>query len=284
MQPLFILGNPRSGTSLFRIILNAHPNIVIPPESGFLQWWYPKYKSWNSQNVNHRDIETYVHDVLSSKKIEAYSINADELITYILKKQPESYASLSACVYRYYGRLKEISIWGDKNNYYIGHIPLLKKLYPDAKFIHLIRDGRDVACSYLELESSINKSVPYRPNLPSDINEIAKEWVTNNALIETELSSTKHLAVRYEDIILSFKDSLGEVLKFLELPWSKNIENYTLHNDEPVNTVLWKKNTLKELQPSLVGRHKRDLTKEQINYFESIAFKYLLKYKYVHIQ
>ena len=42
---LFIIGNPRSGTSLFRIMLSCHPEIIVPPECGFIQWWHDKYQN-----------------------------------------------------------------------------------------------------------------------------------------------------------------------------------------------------------------------------------------------
>ena len=166
-NPFFILGNPRSGTSLLRIILNAHPNIVVPPESGFLQWWHHKYGDWNWHDNTLR-IESFLTDLLSSKKIEAYKLNKKGLKKFILEANPDSYSKLIARVYIFYSRNKTLLTWGDKNNYYIHHIPLLKRLYPKAKYIHLVRDGRDVACSYLELEHSIDKEVLYRPNLPVD--------------------------------------------------------------------------------------------------------------------
>jgi len=45
INPIFIIGNPRLGTSLLRVILNAHPNLVIPPECGFAMWLYPQFKN-----------------------------------------------------------------------------------------------------------------------------------------------------------------------------------------------------------------------------------------------
>jgi hypothetical protein len=47
-KQVFIIGNPRSGTSLLRIMLNSHSSMVVPPECGFIQWWYQKYKDWPS--------------------------------------------------------------------------------------------------------------------------------------------------------------------------------------------------------------------------------------------
>jgi hypothetical protein len=281
LQPLFILGNPRSGTSLFRIILNAHPNIVVPPESGFLQWWYPKYKDWNEEMLNESDVASYVEDVLTSKKIESYNFDQRKLIQFIIKERPINYASLASCLYRFYGREKDIKVWGDKNNYYIHHIPLLCRLYPEAKFIHIVRDGRDVACSYQELEKKISPMAKYRPFLPKGINEIANEWVQNNELIEQELQNSNKIRIRYEDVVLKFDNTLMAVLDFLELPWSQQLQDYASLNDEPIETMGWKMNTKRELQPSQVGRHSIDLNYKKIEEFESIAFRFLNLYNYL---
>lgn len=45
-EPVFIIGSPRSGTTLLRLMMNSHPRIVVPPECGFAVWWYEKYQHW----------------------------------------------------------------------------------------------------------------------------------------------------------------------------------------------------------------------------------------------
>lgn len=280
-SPLFVLGNPRSGTSLLRIILNAHPNIVIPPECGFLQWWYTKYKEWSIWDCNPTKVEEYVKDVLSSKKIEGYSILENDLTNYILSNEPKNYASLSALVYHFYGRKKDVKLWGDKNNYYINHIPLIKEIYPNAKFVHLIRDGRDVACSYKELSKNIETGAIYRPILSNKVVEIANEWKSNNTLIANEIRNNSHYIVKYEDIVLNFDKTIKKILDFLKLPWNDSVENYYKLNDEPSSTLKWKAKTLEPLDKESVGRFLKELTNEEIKAFESVAHSKLNYYGYV---
>jgi len=279
--PLFILGNPRSGTSLFRIILNAHPNIVIPPESGFVQWWYPKYKDWSIVDCTSVKIAEYITDLLSSKKIESFGIDADALENYIVKSQPQTYAALSACVYFFYGNKKEVKVWGDKNNYYIRHIALLKEIYPKAKFVHLVRDGRDVACSYKELSENLEKDALYRPKLSSEIKTIAEEWQTNNKKIANQIKDHEHITIRYEDVVLNFDETIKSVLAFLKLPWSSLVSHYYELNDESAITLKWKEKTLKPLDKNVVGRFIKDLTNEEITAFDEIASDCLRKFRYL---
>jgi len=63
MKRTFILGNPRSGTSLLRLMLNANTHIVSPPESGFLHWWYKKYNAWSTADNSKENIAAFVKDL-----------------------------------------------------------------------------------------------------------------------------------------------------------------------------------------------------------------------------
>jgi len=65
--PLFILGNPRSGSSLFRIMLSLHPDICIPSECGFIQWWYNKCRDLSLKETKTK-VKEYITDLATSKK------------------------------------------------------------------------------------------------------------------------------------------------------------------------------------------------------------------------
>ncbi|MGB0789818.1 MAG: sulfotransferase, partial [Marinirhabdus sp.] len=71
---VFILGNPRSGTSLLRLMLNQHSSIVAPPESGFSLWWLHKYGNWCKADNAPQKINGFIDDVLSSRKIETWHL------------------------------------------------------------------------------------------------------------------------------------------------------------------------------------------------------------------
>ena len=237
----FVLGNPRSGTSLFRLMLNSHPHVVVPPECGFLQWWYSKYSTWSqSDSVNPYRIAEYVEDLISSKKIETWNLSKSVLINQIGKLKPENYTQLSSIVYSLYSPHKN-GLVGDKNNYYINHTQLIGNLYPDAKIIHLVRDGRDVACSYLALHSLDSKSV-YAPKVSREIDEIATEWSSNTSKLNDFLKDKLGLVIKYEDLILNTEETLKRVCDFLEIQYSTNMLRYyeKEFHDEPASTMDWR--------------------------------------------
>ena len=274
-EPFFILGNPRSGTSLLRLMLNSHPNIVVPPESGFLQWWYEKHKAITKEEfLDENFISEFVRDILSSKKIEDWELQYDSLITLINKNKPSNYADICSLVYYLYGRNhnKKDFIIGDKNNYYISHTETINTIYPNAKYVHLIRDGRDVACSYIKV-GELKTQSKYKPILPTDIDKIAKEWSSNIKMIDKFIKKVPSIKIRYEDLILFPETTLKTITQFLSIDYSNKMLNFYLdkNNDEPTSTIDWKLKTKQPIDKTNLDKYKQILTKEEISIFKSIA-------------
>ena len=73
-----MIGNPRSGTSLLRLMLNNHPFISVPPECGFVVWLYEKYK--NEKFVNKKLINNFIIDLLGCKKFETWGLSKSEIV------------------------------------------------------------------------------------------------------------------------------------------------------------------------------------------------------------
>ena len=108
-------------------------------------------------------------------------------------EKPNDFSSLMDSVYLHYSKYnlsKEVEIYGDKNNFYLNKIDLLANLYNDAKFIHIIRDGRSIAVSYKDLNKKKMNS-KYAPDLPTEIAIIAKEWSENIQMIHTSFEKFK---------------------------------------------------------------------------------------------
>jgi len=267
-------------------MINCHSSIVSPPESGFLHWWKEKYLHWQWDAISGARLDEFIVDLKSSRKIETWNLNYGDLIKLIVSKKPNSYAELMEMIYVFYGfsQGKDPSIIVDKNNYYIHHLADLKEVWPDAYFIQMVRDGRDVACSYRELRHLDTKSI-YKPKLSDSIEEIAMEWTTNNRNVLDfilSLHDQRRILIRYEDLILNTEKTLQSVCLFLGIQYERNMLNYhdERNHDEPKETIDWKRKTLDPPDPSRIGRFKSDLTEGEINIFNSIAGSVLLQFNY----
>jgi len=283
--PLFILGNPRSGTSLLRIMLTSHSQICIPPECGFIQWWSKKYSKWDiSDTKSHLKVREYLDDLATSKKIETWKLDYQRLENLIVDNQPNNYAELSLVVILLYASMqnKVPLVLGDKNNYYISHLSLLGKLYPNAKYIGIIRDGRDVACSYQEMNGIHSKS-KYKPILPQSIGDIAREWDSNNQKILeffALLRKKNYVFVKYEELLMRTEDALRGLCNLLNVAFEDRMLRYYEKGYEPEEMLDWKRKLDEKPDASNIGRHEKLMSKEEIDIFNSLSLKTRQQFDY----
>lgn len=287
MQQFFIIGNPRSGTTLLRLMLDAHPNITVPPECGFIIWFYQKYCNWiPDANLDHK-YNLFIEDLKTAKKIENWHLDYDALASFLNESKPDNYSELCDAIYQYYATMhtSSITIWGDKNNFYLRHIKELVQLFPNAKFIHIIRDGRDVACSYKELNRK-ELSSPNAPKLADDIIQIANEWQQNNFKIlngfASHVKETNFISVRYEDLVKESDNELKRLCTFLHIDYHPSMLAYHKNSTtyEPEEFLQWKADTKKAPQLNKINRYKKDLSESEIQAFSSEAHTMLKRFMY----
>lgn len=278
--PLFIIGNPRSGTTLLRLIINAHAQFVVPPECGFIQWLFSSYKGWTATWCRDAGkVNKFLVDLANCRKMETWHLDMDELEKRIQVTEPASYAELCNTVLaQYMAQEKPEAVrWGDKNNYYIQHTDTLQSIFPHARFLCIVRDGRDVACSYQELINRANKSSTYYPNLPYDISEIAREWASNNQVIKNLITSEKASWVRYEDLVHKPEEAIREICAFLAVPFESRMLDFHTEKSagEPKEMLAWKEKTQSAITVSQTQRYKKDLSEKEVFAFEEQAAVFL---------
>lgn len=284
-KPLFIIGNPRSGTSFLRMMLTSHPDIAIPPESHFFLWLEEKYSNWNEEF----DIDQFLDDLYASTKFETWNIPRIILKGRIIELRPRDYSELIREIYIEYGRLngkRELRYWGDKNKLWKEKLNRVVEIFPDVKFIHIVRDGRDVACSFKDIAKS-NFNSKYAPSLPSEIISIAERWKQNISFIE---NFEKHIlpqnfyTISYEALIQRTEKCLSGICDFLEISFSDHMLYYKFSNSsavfEPSEFMEWKQKLINPPDVKNIGKYKSQLTELELKEFESIARKQLLKYNY----
>lgn len=286
--PIFVIGSPRSGTTLLRLMLTSHKNIVIPPECGFAVWFYNKYGDWEESDI-HARLSAFLDDLLGARKFELWKLNRVDLHKFIQHRRPDSYPQLVSCVYEWYGLAqgRTFTRWGDKNNFHVHHIPTIRAMFPTAFFVHIARDGRDVACSYKKLAEQQFDTV-YAPRLPHQIEDIAQQWQEN---IQAITSSFDRIGwqdvceVRFEDLIDSTESTLRNLCDRLGEEFARSMLEYYVWNRErelePAETLLWKRKNLEPPISAEVGRYNDELTGEEVDVFQRIARQELMRYGYV---
>jgi hypothetical protein len=145
MNPfVFIVGCPRSGTTLLQRILDAHPHVAITPETH----WIPGfYKQGVGLTAAGEVTAALLPELLAFRTFAKLKIGRQDLEQLLPSRQRVSYADFVSAIFDLYGRSRGKPLVGDKTPGYARSLPLLHSLWPVAKFVHLLRDGRDVCLS-----------------------------------------------------------------------------------------------------------------------------------------
>ncbi|MEO6882735.1 MAG: sulfotransferase [Bacteroidia bacterium] len=269
----FILGKSRSGTTLLQTILDAHPNAMVPVESIFLVYLKKKYfriKNWNENRVNQ-----FINDLYKERKFRYFWNEDREKLRADLQAIPKnkiSFALLCKYIYLNYSSVftkENIQLIGDKNPVYPFFISDILEVFPDAKFIHLIRDYRDVIVS--SREALTNRSAAY----------FAYEWRDVNERIEKEKAkhSSAFYTLKYEDLITDPEFFLKEVCAFLMLSYSPKILDFY---NRPENYFYNKAhdNTRQPINKKSMDKWKSKLSEKEILIADFIAGTFAKKYNY----
>lgn len=147
-RPIFVIGAPRSGTTLLRYSLCAHPRIYIPPESNFFLRFLPLPVH---QPLSQEKAVRLVKDVLNYKVFfRDWRKELPDPDTFVLGLADLKPATLLNTLYKEYACQYSAGRWGDKSPIYSDNVAGIAALFPTAQFVHIIRDGRDVALSMLK--------------------------------------------------------------------------------------------------------------------------------------
>jgi hypothetical protein len=204
--PIFVVGCPRSGTGLVRDLLRSHPRLSFPSESHFIP---PFYRAWGDPRSD-REARALARSILALRRVRAWEVELG----------PEVFAgcrSFAAVVDRIYGAVAERegkARWGDKTPHYVTEIPLLLRLFPGAKVVHVYRDGRDVALSYLR--------APFGPNNVYVAAGTWKRYVRAGRAAGGEAPAS-YTELRYEDLLRDPRATMSALCEFLGEPFSEQV-------------------------------------------------------------
>jgi hypothetical protein len=210
--PFFIVGSPRSGTTLMKTILDEHPRLAIPPESHFIVGLRQKQKvSFGGGNVS-------VEDILRHPRFLVWDMDPDLLREHVNTAGPRDYAELVAATFEAYAKSRNKERWGDKTPGYSAYMPYLQKLFPGALFIHMIRDGREVAASLADFpwgpRSAVGGAFWWRKKITKARRDAAK------------LMMGTYIEVRLDELIARPEDTMRRVCDFLKESYVPEMMSY----------------------------------------------------------
>ncbi len=280
---LFACGVPRSGTTLLQRMLDSHPEIAVANDSHFV----PRALELTDTSLMETaylglpiplttDLASQVYGYHRFRRMETSQNEFDDVCD-----ASETYQQLVAGLYDLYARKRNKRLGGEKTPDYVRRLGLLHALFPAAKLIHLVRDGRDVALSLMGWATS--GKGPGRIPLWNE-NRIAVcalwwSWMVTEARRQAaQIDPTAYLEVRYEELVSQPATTLGTICEFLEIDASEQMANYHLGKSRARGGLSAKSAWLAPQQGLRDWR--RDMASEQVQLFETLASDALREFGY----
>ena len=215
-EPFFIIGSGRSGTTMLRLMLNDHPRIRVPRETNFL----PKLMERLPLNSPlSEDDKRLALDMISNHwKWKTWAVNPERLETTISSLNQPFLGELIDAIYHNCSNPEHKSRWGDKTILCTSEVENLHQVFPNTKFIHIVRDARDVCISF----RNAYLRDPDNPAWKEDgkyISHAASHWCNKvTAAVESgkKLGSDLYLEIRYEELVLKTEETLKLICAFIE--------------------------------------------------------------------
>ncbi len=250
MNKFFIVGCPRSGTTMVQQALNRHSRIAIPPETKYFFSFLGHSRRQQLKHIERLDADLGIRLPRPTTRIHT---PADAIAYY------EELARL------YVARLDKhtTTAFGEKTPEHTGHLPRIRKLFPDARIIVLERDGRDVAAS-----------LSHMPWMSHDLYVNFTVWLYYHHVVRA--ARNRGLAglyfVRYEDIVANPEKEFRALLDFLELPYEPVVaEGWGNTEGVPEREYAWKQRALEKITRDRVGSFRRELSLAQVAILERLG-------------
>jgi len=277
----FIIGRPRSGTTLLRTLMDAHANVIVPTESPFILILARKYKNitlWTEEII-----KQFVHDIQVIWLYKTLKLDINELQKNLLSLQGETdYFTICKAVMLQFNNVfpKNQILWvGDKNPPYSFLFPDLFKIFGvKCKYIHLVRDYRDSHLSLLDQ--------PFDFPYPSTTTSRWKKAYNHVSKIKEIYPEIFH-SLKYEDLVTTPEKEIEKICHFLEIIYDPEILNFYLKKDEiekifPVVAIKNVHNSLlNPIKPDKIGLYKTGLSTRHIKICDLVAGKTAEKEGYI---
>ena len=210
-----IIGAPRSGTTLLRFMLDAHPDLAIPPETGFLT--IGEKLRGNGDRLRKRFFEAVTNYPRASPCWPDFEIPKETFWMVLSQINPFSVSEGFRSFYKLYANRHGKARWGDKTPIYCHHIEPIRRVLPEARFIHIIRDGRDVALSLRQMWFSPGPEIETQ----------AKYWADCvRAARSTGRGHPDYLEVRYEELVRDTQATLRNICAHIDLSFEEPMLSY----------------------------------------------------------
>jgi hypothetical protein len=229
MNPfLFIVGCARSGTTLLQRLLNAHPELAVVHETHWIPAFWRERTGLTAEGTVTRELLPRLlgHERFR-KRFGKAGIGQKELRGLLKTGRPMTYARFVSGLFDLYGRLQGKPLVGDKTPRYVQNMATLHGLWPGARFVHLIRDGRDVCLSALHWKEKAARLASRFSTWGEHAVATAAVWWEWRVRLGREagesLGPGRYYELRYEALVSQPADECARLCAFLGVPYDEQM-------------------------------------------------------------
>jgi hypothetical protein len=253
----FFFGTNGSGTTLHRAIFDSHPELAIPGEARFVVKLAQRHRAAEGGPF---DTGRLVADLSKDSRFKNWGFTSDDVRT-ALAERPADFPDAIRRLYALYAAKQGKSRYGDKTQANIHHLPLIAELFPEARFVHAVRDGRDVALAHTD---------------GTRIEELAISWkrrVGEAREAGRALGPGRYLESHFEDLVDDTETAVRRICEFIELDFDPAMLTYYERADAIVSTTAVPDRHKDIFLPPTKGLRdwRRELDDGQIARFEALA-------------
>jgi hypothetical protein len=300
----FIVGVPRSGTTLLRTMLDSHPSLAIPMETGFLPQVFDL--AWEaSRDLTSEGRRSRFQALLTGFSTwEHMGIDANDLSRALAELEPFDFTDGLRAFYGLCAALDGKSRSGDKTPLYARHLPVVEALLPESHFIHIVRDGRDV---YLSARNAPWSVVRHWFPFGREVETLAAQWRRDIMLCRRLAVTSRHfMELRYEDLLDDPAGQLERICRFIDLPYEEAmlefdeqergrfheklvallegyIDSEGTGRGEREEVSAWVDRTrlgAPPVDPAASRRWREEMSRQDVEAFEAVAGDVLARYDY----
>ncbi len=212
----FFVGCGRSGTSLLRAIFDSHREMNVPYDTHFILYLADRRSRYEQRGGF--AVDAFVDDLASQYDFKRWVIGIEDIRNDLRAGPPADYAEAIRRIFRLSASREGKPRYGNKSPVHVREIGTLGKLFPDARFVHILRDGRDVALSYLNVTFG-----------PSTVEAAALRWkrhVRSGRAAGAGLGAARYREVHYEKLLEDPEMVTRDLCTFLDVPFEESMLRY----------------------------------------------------------
>lgn len=277
-SPIFIVGANRSGTTLLRLILNAHPHIAIPEEIIYFGSFMAgkSIEQWENPGLSTDDYAAFVTDFVENKCGVLDGIDHEEVRQQILASDKKDFCHPYKTMLEAWAGFHGKKRWGEKTPGNLFYADILLKMFPDARFIHMIRDPRAGV-------SSMMKTTFFPQDIAFNAMSRRKFMRRGRQILETSVPAAQRLLLRYEDIVTepdstvkAICDFIGERFEPAMLSFYKDSSRYM----KAEASSSFNKAATKPISAEMLDKWKKNLSAKDVAMVEAICRKEMVEFGY----